>query len=68
MTIDVKIAVPLCLTQLGAYEPEDIDQETDGYFRSIYKLEKSFSTDGPARDLLLEVSRSELNRETGVGQ
>lgn len=30
-------------SQVGSYDPEDIETETQHFYRTIYKLEKQFS-------------------------
>ncbi|XP_054282731.1 dynein axonemal heavy chain 7-like [Macrosteles quadrilineatus] len=46
-------------SRVGSYDPEDIDQETQGFYRNIYKLEKQFS-DLPAPGQLASQVRQQV--------
>lgn len=44
-------------SQVGSYDPEEIDSETGQYFRNIYKLEKVFADRPATHELTTTVIR-----------
>lgn len=44
-------------SQIGSYDPEDIETDVGVFYRNVYKLEKQFSEKPPTRDLAQSVSK-----------